>query len=779
MASIEELNKILSDNQLSEPSYLSEKTEANNDSGSGNTSVSLEDTSGNDEQPAESLSGKENNNETRPEEEPEEPVEDDDTEVEDTQHNKKFKCKHPGCDYETDSRIDLMNHARIAHKGDRKKNSTRRRKPKKSRPEPDTETSLPAVQSSDEIDIVSIPEERSLSEDDEYDEIEPKQHPTPTATGKNKKKSSQKIPEVSSVPSDYDRLKVILRSFGVPNYNGVVEGMKLHSIDDINSLKDLLRSVSCPVGKVDAIARIWSDMMGKPDSTKLTDTKQTGKESSLKDPLALLERMRTDDMTDAMFEKYRLANEERRLEIERKKKELEEGIKSKPDKQNNNEEESDFIEYNMPVYDSEGKPVLDKNGKPLYQKVKYNMKTMTMMGMNNMFPFMQNSQSESKYKDEIDRLNRELYELKAELKSSTDNNRTSPEVEALKQQTEMLKQQITETQRKYDEEVKMNQLREEARRERELLEKRIEDQNKKFEELLKSISDSKTPKTEEILLKRIEDMQKQYNDNLVQLKEEFNKTLQEKETTQMFKSLQDELKNVKENTDRSIGEISGSMRDFATDLTHTVELITRDKEHEKEKEELKKKIEEIERSKYTSKEELLTKKGLEMVESVAKGGGDALSTFGKMLNKTTTEAAETMSAYDKAKLALELKQHGFTSDQVSKIISSANNTIKPKVPSAQSEYEKLNQITDKLQSERISNIQQSEPANEHNITTQTPAATPPPPTIPDQSANPVNTNMIPVSLSSSSFIDSAKPSESGHDQTTENKPVKFLTDSNE
>ena len=79
------------------------------------------------------------------------------------------------------------------------------------------------------------------------------------------KKEKEPVLE-SAVPSDYDRLKMLLTSFGIPNHAGIIEGMKFHQIDDINALKDLLRSVSAPQGKTEAISKIWAEIQGKKNS---------------------------------------------------------------------------------------------------------------------------------------------------------------------------------------------------------------------------------------------------------------------------------------------------------------------------------------------------------------------------------------------------------------------------------------------------------------------------------------------------------------------------------
>ncbi len=104
---------------------------------------------------------------------------------------------------------------------------------------------------------------------------------------------------ISEIPSDYDRLASLLQSFGVPNHKGVIEGMKLYNINDINTLKDLLRNVSTPQGKSDAIVKVWAEMQGLnrvPQVSELTAKKTDG----LDEVFAMQERMLRMKMLESM-----------------------------------------------------------------------------------------------------------------------------------------------------------------------------------------------------------------------------------------------------------------------------------------------------------------------------------------------------------------------------------------------------------------------------------------------------------------------------------------------
>lgn len=546
--------------------------------------------------------------------------------------NKQYKCKYPNCDFSTDSLPELMTHSRQMHRGEEKPEVAKTRKKKE----------------------------------------------------KDEGVSEREDKKILSEPLAY--LKSVLKSFSAKNVNNIIEGLA-GSENNLELLKELLISSDTNPKSHGYIVKRYADYLGQPSPDE--PLKQSIKESSPNDPLVLLSKMRTDEITDTMYEKYKLANEERKVELDKKKKELKEPEKLK-------DMGTEFIEYNEPIYTETGQPVTDINGKTIYRKVKYNMNN---LGMTGMLPFLTQNQQQ-KPSVEVELLKKEIEDTKKKLDSGGNSELSS------------LRQQMLEMHRKHEEENRLREIREESRRDRELLEKRIEEQNKKFEDTIKLLIETKKPDTMDTLAIKMAEMQKQYNDGLVKIQENFQSSLRERETQSIFSQLKDkleymekrndeQLRNIKDNTDGRVGSISETVKDFATDMTHTMELYMKDKEKEKTENELKKKIEDIQRTASMSKEQLLTSKGMEIAESAIKGGGEALKGFGSMLNKSTSTAADTMAGYDRVRQAMELKNQGFSPDQISKILSGNNGAPLPRVPSAQSaahdEYTRLNKASDLLE----------------------------------------------------------------------------------
>lgn len=427
----------------------------------------------------------------------------------------KYKCRYSNCNFSTDTLPELMTHSRTKHKGEEKPETVKERKKREK----------------DDTVVVGVSE-----------------------------KEEKKI-----LPESLAYLRSILKSFSAKLPNNILEGMA-NDPTNIELLKELLISSDTNPKSHSYIVKRYADYLGQPNPDE--STRYITKELSPSDPIALLSKMRTDEITDTMYEKYKLANEERKVELDKKKRDLKEPEKLK-------ESATEFIEYNEPIYTENGQAVVDVNGKPIYRKVKYNMNN---LGMTGMLPFLSQNQQQ-KPSIEVELLKKEIEEAKKKIDLGG-----SSELNALKQQ-------MLEMQRKHDEENRLREIREEARRDRDLLEKRIEEQNKRFEELIKQTMENRKPSTtEDTLAKQMMDMQRQYSEGLVNMQKQFQDTLKERETQSMFTKLSEELKHIKDQTNNQVGGLSETMKDFATDMTNTFEKTIMQRDHEKREEELKKKL---------------------------------------------------------------------------------------------------------------------------------------------------------------------------------------------
>lgn len=618
MVNTEELQRLLGEEGLNKPSLLIDKTDENEQA----TELNVEPV----EEAEQELIVPE-----------EEPVEIEPAEIEET---KKYKCRYKGCTFSTDSRPELMTHAKQMHKG-------------QERP-PD----------------IYPPKKKKTKEEKEREKAE-----------KEEEKEEREI-----LPESLSYLRNQLKAFSARNPQNVIKGMQ-DEPTNLELLRDLLVSSGTEQKAHPYIIKRYASYIGQSVSD---DAAFKSKEAGIGDPITLLNKLRSDRIVDTMYKGVQLENDQKEIELEAKRKALKEPEKPKQDI-------GEFIEYNEPVYTEDGRPVVDAQGKQVYRKVKYNMNNIAGM---NMLPFI-TAQQQPKSSMELELLRKEIEDTKRKMETTGSS------------EVNILKQQIADMERKRSEDERMQMLRDEARKDRELLEKRIEEQNKRYEEqskefkeLIKTIAETKKPNTEETLSVKMMEMQKQYNEGLTKMQEQFQNSLKERETQNIFSQLKDKLeymekrtdeqyRNIKDKTDSQVGGVSEAMKDFATDMTHTMELYMKDKEKEKSENELKKKIEDIQRTASMSKEQLLTSKGMEMAESAIKGGGEALKSFGTMINKSTSAAAEVTSAYDRAKLALELKTQGFSTSDVVKILNNTGSPIKT-IPSAAEEAAKLQENYNKL-----------------------------------------------------------------------------------
>lgn len=290
-----------------------------------------------------------------------------------------------------------------------------------------------------------------------------------------------------------------------------------------------------------------------------------------------------------------------------------------------------------------------------------------------------------------------------------DTNRTSPELEVLRNQLEQLRedkrqretellrqeisslknisqspfknteiealnQRISEMQRKSEEDARIRQMEENHRREIDSL-----------KELIKQTQTSSQPKSEDILLKKIEEMQKSHEKEMQDFKTELLSNKREDELKHTIETLKEDIKENKDRGEGNVGQLASTFKDFATEITHTIDKNLLQRDHEKKEDELKKKIDDIERARTLTNEQYALEKG----EKFLGKGIDAFGGFLDGFRKTLEPGVESAGVIDRAKAAGNLLSMGYSPEQATTILE--GKTMMPRNPGLDShaEYEKL------------------------------------------------------------------------------------------
>lgn len=572
---------------------------------------------------------------------------------------KIYKCSK--CSYETPKLTELMLHSRREHP-----------KPKKLKEEVDNNTEV----------IETMPEETDL--------VPQIGMVSPVETEEAKSKKDSKKKDVTAVLTLYDRLESLLKGYQVRGIQGIIQSSNMYDIGSISFipvLKDLLRNTSTSPGLIGNIADAWSQIVGiKSEQESISHIGQSKQPSGANDALDLMSKLRTEEINDSIIENYKSKLEDKKLDMEIKRKRL----------------SGDFME--------------NKNSPDISKIIELEMLKYQMMNQkpNPELEMLKLQMMQPKTNPDMDMIKSELSKLQLQLATP----KTDGQVELLKQQIDSQNRKFEELQRKSDEDAKLTLLREEARRDREALEKRLEEQSKQTQELIKSMQVANAPKSEDILRSQLTEMQRQNDLKLQEMQKQFNQVYElkrDEENRRTIETLKEEIKSVKENSGGQIAQVADSMKDFATNITHAFEKKELNDQHTKETEELKKKISDVEHNKSLTNEQYVMEKTTKLAEEGFKAIGGALDGFGKALQPATQRAAESSNTFERAKLALDLKQQGFNEQTIASVLNQPS--VRTSVPSARSEFEQLAKMTEQLEKRNDipPNIQPSETMSEPQV----------------------------------------------------------------
>jgi hypothetical protein len=586
------------------------------------------------------------------------------------EYSGRYKCKHDECPFRTDELTTLMNHYKSVHK--------HKRKPRgKSKQKQDIEIELksaiePKYESintdTEDIDNMGRKKKKKDGDEDYIEpepqleiepemEFEPKPEPEPEPKPKPKPKSKQIFDRESQVPTLIDRLQELLVGYRISRVPGILQSAQMYQIDTagfIPVLKDLLRNSGVAPALINTITDGWSQIIGiksEPDIVvPSTITKPPGPTTALD----LMSQLRNEEINDTILESYKSKLEDKKLDNDIKRKRLSGESNLKPS--------TDIEQLKQKIYEQDKRLEIQTIQKQYDEKIA---------------------------------------KLEAMISSSALAPKTDSQSELLKQQLTLLKQELLETRRKQDEDTKLAQIREEARRDRELLERKLEEQARTTQELLKTMQTASAPKTEDLLRQQMADMQRQFNEQIVKLNNDFLNTQREKEYKLEMERIKEESKLAKENTEGQISTLAESMKDFASNMTHAFEKSMIEREHERKEEELKKKITQMEHNKTLTNEQY----AFERTQDLLKGLGEGIKgTIDSALSKAEApakHAAQVTAARDKVNLALDLKRQGFSNDQISQMLAEKQLSV-PVVPrgSAQAEWQRMSNAVKDVSSDQ-------------------------------------------------------------------------------
>lgn len=567
----------------------------------------------------------------------------------------KYHCKYSD-GFSSDSLTDLMNHYRSTHP--EHKGTNRLKKEKALLEETEDKINSPTISN------INSEAHNMLDEDNQETSLEPTGPVEVESAKKSRKKAVES--DIAQIPSDYDRLSSLLQSFGVPNWKGVIEGMKLYDIRDINILKDLLRNVSTPQGKSDAVVKMWSEIQGINKVSNIDNTTSSVKQTTPTDALSLMAKLRDEQIQDGIVSSYMERLKGQKLENEIAMKRLNGDLMENK----NTPDISKIIELEMLKYQ-----MMNQKPNPELEILKLQM-------------------MQPKTNPDMDMIKSELSKLQLQLATP----KTDGQVELLKQQIESQNKKYEDIQRQISEDAKLKLLSDQHKQEMDILKQQIAEQSKQTQELIKSMQLAGAPKSEDILRTQLSEMQRQNDLKLQEMQKQFNQVFElkrDEESRRTIESLKEEIKSVKENSSGQIGQVAESMKDFATNITHAFEKKELTDQHTKETDDLKKKISDVEHNKSLTNEQYVMEKTTKLAEEGFKAIGGALDGFGKALQPATQRAAESTNTYERAKLALDLKQQGFNEQTIASVLNQPS--ARASVPSARTEFDNLAKITQQLE----------------------------------------------------------------------------------
>jgi len=500
---------------------------------------------------------------------------------------------------------------------------------------------------------------------------------TETAKKSLKSKSSKEVKEPIT-PTIFDRLSKLLRGYNVSREKGIVQSAEMYDVGSptfIPVLKNLLVNAGVSPPVISLIVESWGQIVGIKTETEVSasNVSSSMKTQTPTDALSLMAKLRDEEIQDSIVSSYQEKLKSKKLENEIAMKRLNGELNME---NKNSPDISKIIELEMLKYQ-------------MMQQQKTNPE-LEMLKLQMMQP---------KTNPEVDMLKSEFAKLQLQLSSP----RTDSQVELLKQQLESQNKKYEDIQRKIEEDNKTRLLSDQHKQEMDLLKQQIAEQSKQTQELMKTIQTASSPKIEDTLKIQISEIQKQSDAKLQTVLDQLrisNESKKEEEYRRTIETLKDEIKNNRDQSLGAVGQVADSMKSFATDITHVIEKRDLKDEYTKREDELKKKISDAEHNRSMTNEQYVMEKTGKIAEEAVKAIGTGLDGFGKALQPATKSAAESSAIMERAALAMDLKSKGFDAQTINNILSQPNKST---LPSARSEFESLQRVTDQIQNER--NIQ--------------------------------------------------------------------------
>ena len=181
------------------------------------------------------------------------------------------------------------------------------------------------------------------------------------------------------------------------------------------------------------------------------------------------------------------------------------------------------------------------------------------------------------------------------------------------------------------------------------------------------------------------EQQRQFNEKLVEHERKYTEQLEKQRQQQELLSLKEELRAMRERSDQQIGSLSGTMSEFAKDITGSMEKYIMERDFHRKEDELKKEIEVVKANSNKSLNEKVIDKVENLVNSTGAGfAGIARENIGN----------------ERALLLSNLLSQGIPYPQAMQAITGRA------VPSAEQEYRNLAKITSEIEQEKKAAIPQ-------------------------------------------------------------------------
>ena len=180
-------------------------------------------------------------------------------------------------------------------------------------------------------------------------------------------------------------------------------------------------------------------------------------------------------------------------------------------------------------------------------------------------------------------------------------------------------------------------------------------------------------------------MQKSHEKEMQDFKTEMLGSKREDELKHTIGALETAIKDNKERADGMAGQLSSEVGKIATETTHAFEKMMLQRGHEEKENELKKKIEDGERSRNLTNEQYFSEKGERLFGKALETAGG----FAKGVQETLKPSVESVASIDRGKIAMDLASKGFSPEQVTTVLE--GKTMMPRNPGLNSaaEYERL------------------------------------------------------------------------------------------